>query len=119
MSDTLKQSTDSRLIAADKVQGTAVFDRRGERLGTVKDIYIDKRSGQAEYASMSVGGVLGVGARYHPVPWEILDYDVDKDGFVVDLDKDALEAAPAYADEDLDAADYGWRTEVIDYFSTR
>jgi hypothetical protein len=119
MSDSLKQSTDSPLIAADKVQGTAVFDRQGERLGTVKDIYIDKRSGHAEYASMSVGGVLGVGVRYHPVPWAILDYDTDMDGFVIDIDKDTLEAAPAYGDEDLESADFGWREAVIDYFAMR
>jgi uncharacterized protein YrrD len=119
MSDTLKQSTDSRLIAADRVQGTAVFTRNGERLGTVKDIYIDKRSGHAEYASMAVGGVVGIGAQYHPLPWSILDYDTGKDGFVVDLDKDSLEATPAYGDEDLNAADFGWRNEVTDYFNSR
>jgi uncharacterized protein YrrD len=119
MSDTLKQSTDSALIAADKVQGTAVFNRTGERLGTIKDIYIDKRSGKAEYASMAAGGVLGVGAKYHPVPWSFLDYDTDKDGFVVDLDKDALEATPAYEEDALYAENTPWRGEVTDYFGAR
>src|SRR5579871_842292 len=116
MSDTLKQSTDSALIAADKVQGTAVFDQQGERLGTIKDIYIDKVSGKAEYAAMAVGGALGIGAKYHPVPWSMLDYDTDKNGFVVPLDKDSLEATPAYGEDALYAADYPWRGEVTDYF---
>jgi uncharacterized protein YrrD len=116
MSDSLKQSTDSALIAADKVEGTAVFDRNGERLGVIKDIYIDKVSGHAEFASMSVGGVLGVGARFHPVPWSMLDYDTQKDGFVVGLEKAALEETPAFGEEDLSEPDYAWRGEVTDYF---
>lgn len=117
MADSLNKSTDSALIAADKVEGTAVFDRNGERLGSIKDIYIDKVSGKAEYASMSVGGVLGVGARYHPVPWSVLNYDTEKDGFVVPLEKAELEATPAYDEQALYAADYPWRGEVTDYFS--
>lgn len=119
MSDTLKQSTDSALIAADKVEGTAVFDRKGDRLGTIKDIYIDKISGKAEYASMAVGGVIGMGARYHPVPWSILDYDPTKNGFVVPLEKTDLEATPAYDEQALYAADYPWRGEVTDYFQSK
>jgi hypothetical protein len=119
MSDTLKQYTDSRLIAADKVQGTPVYDRQGEKLGTVKDIYIDKLSGQAEYASLALGGVLGVGAQYHPIPWSILDYDTAQHGFVVDIDKRVLEASPAYEDERLAAADDAWGGEVTTYYDDR
>ena len=35
-----------RLIASDKVEGTAVYNRQGERLGTVYNLMIDKYSGQ-------------------------------------------------------------------------
>src|SRR5215217_302373 len=35
-----------RLIASNKVEGTAVYDRQGERLGTVYNFMVDKRSGQ-------------------------------------------------------------------------
>ena len=117
MVDTLKQSTNSALIAAGKVEGAAVFDRRGEKLGTIKDVYLDKRSGHAEFASLAFGGVLGMGEKYHPVPWSVLDYDLAKEGFVIDIDKDALEASPAYEDARLAGPDYGWGGEVSSYYS--
>jgi hypothetical protein len=118
MNDPMKQSTDSFLIAASKVEGKPVFDPEGERLGTVKEIYIDKLSGEVEFAALAFGGVLGVGEKYHPLPWTVLDYDTDKDGFVVDIDKDALEASPSYEQDRLTSTDYGWGSEVRDYYST-
>lgn len=119
MSDTLQQSTDSRLISADKVSGVSVYDQNREKLGVIKDIYIDKSTGHAEYASMSFGGVLGVGAQYYPLPWATLSYDTDLDGFVVGLEKRTLENGPAYAEDRLADDDYGWREEVRDYYAGR
>ena len=48
----------STLIAADKVQGTDVFNHGGDRLGSVHDLMIDKQTGQVAYAIMSFGGFL-------------------------------------------------------------
>ena len=63
----------STLIAADKVQGTDVFNNGGDRLGSVHDLMIDKQTGQVAYAIMSFGGFLGVGNSYHPLPWSLFD----------------------------------------------
>ena len=49
-----------RLIASNKVEGTPVYNRRGERLGTVSSFMVDKRSGPVAYAVMSFGGFLGL-----------------------------------------------------------
>ena len=90
-----------RLIASDKVEGTEVYNRAGEHLGEVYNFMVDKRTGQVAYAVMSFGGFLGIGERYHPLPWKALDYNVDHGGYVVDLDRSKLEAAPNYGrDED-------------------
>ncbi len=98
--DVATDETD-RLIASDRVEGTAVFDRQGERLGTVLNFMVDKYSGNVAYAVMSFGGFLGIGERYHPLPWEKLDYDTSLGGFVVDTDRSQLEGAPHYSrDED-------------------
>ena len=53
-----------RLIASNKVEGTAVYDREGNKLGSVYNFMVDKRSGKAEYAVMSFGGFLGMGDDY-------------------------------------------------------
>lgn len=85
-----------RLIASSKVEGTPVYHRDGERLGEVHNFMVDKFTGQVAYAVMGFGGFLGIGERYHPLPWKALDYDAAMGGFVVDIDKAQLETAPSY-----------------------
>src|SRR5918997_4750077 len=102
-----------RLIASNKVEGTPVYNRAGEQLGTVYNFMVDKFTGQVAYAVMSFGGFLGMGESYHPLPWKALSYDRRLGGYVVDIDKDRLEQAPRYgADEDPFAdPDYGRRLD--------
>ncbi|SPH17436.1 hypothetical protein DEA8626_00958 [Defluviimonas aquaemixtae] len=83
-------------VRASSVTGTDVFNLQGDKIGTVDDIVIDKKSGAARYAVMSFGGFFGIGETYHPLPWEKLSYDSRLAGFVVDLDKQKLEAAPRF-----------------------
>lgn len=87
------------LIASDRVEGTAVYNRAGEKLGTVSRFMVDKRSGQADYAVLSFGGLFGLGKDHYPLPWKVLDYDVAQGGYVVDLDKKLLEGAPRYSED--------------------
>jgi hypothetical protein len=94
-----------RLISSEKVDGTAVYDRRGERLGSVHHLMIDKYTGQVAYAVMSFGGFLGIGESYHPLPWKMLTYDIRLGGYVVDLDRRRLEGAPSYTSRDLPNCD--------------
>ena len=98
-----------RLIASDKVEGTAVYDRHGNRLGSVHNVMIDKFSGQVAYAVMSFGGFLGIGERYHPLPWRMLTYDTGRGGYVVDVGREQLESAPTYARDETpwSRPDYG------------
>jgi len=93
--------TSGSLIASGKVKGTSVYDLAGEKLGTIDDIMIDKINGRALYAVMTFGGFLGLGEKFHPLPWAALNYDEDKGGYVVNLDKRQLENAPSY-DRDTD-----------------
>ncbi len=96
MSDHTEIEETRDLIASDKVEGTAVFDREGARLGTIHNFMVDKRSGQVAYAVLSFGGFLGMGESYHPLPWRVLTYDTRLGGYVVGLTRQELEAAPSY-----------------------
>jgi sporulation protein YlmC with PRC-barrel domain len=106
-----------RLIASNKVEGTAVYNRQHERLGTVYNFMVDKRSGKVEYAVLSFGGLFGLGSDYYPLPWEILTYDTGQGGYVIDLDKSVLEKAPRYSadQEPTYSRDYG--REVYGYYN--
>lgn len=105
-----------RLIASDKVQGTIVYNREEERLGSVRNFMVDKFTGRVEYAVMSFGGFLGIGERYHPIPWRMLGYDTRLEGYVVDLDKGALERAPSYAADTEPVYDRHYGKHIYDYY---
>jgi sporulation protein YlmC with PRC-barrel domain len=85
------------LIASNKVEGTAVYNPDGEKLGSIYNFMVDKEDGQVEYAVLQFGGFLGMGADYYPVPWTALEYDEAQGGYVIDVDKKFLESAPRYA----------------------
>jgi PAS domain S-box-containing protein len=106
-----------RLIASDKVEGTDVYNRAGERLGEVYNFMVDKYSGRVAYAVMSFGGFLGIGEKYHPLPWKVLTYDTGLSGYVVDLDEETLRGAPSFdRDEVPDWGSRDWGTRVHDYY---
>ena len=108
------------LIGSDKVEGTAVYNPQGEKLGSVHTLMIDKVSGKVAYAVMSFGGFMGIGDRYHPLPWSVLTYDTGKAGYTVDLDRSMLEGAPTYGtSETPNWSDRRWGQQVHDYYGTR
>jgi PRC-barrel domain len=105
-----------RLIASNKVEGTAVYNRQGERLGSVYNFMVDKRSGQVAYAVMSFGGFLGMGGSYHPLPWKALTYDTSMGGYVVDIDKNRLQNAPSYSASESPTWDRTYGSRIDDYY---
>ncbi len=85
-----------RLISSKKVEGTAVYDASGDKLGTIDSFMVEKRTGQVEYAVLTSGGLFGASGRYYPLPWNELTYDVDRGGYVVGRGIDHLKEAPSY-----------------------
>ena len=88
-------------ILASKVQGKTVYNTKGEKIGHVEDIVLDKTSDRIMFAALGQGGVLGVGEKFFPVPWSLLDYSKDKGGYVVPVAQDVISKAPTYRLEDL------------------
>jgi hypothetical protein len=109
----------SNVISSDRVEGTSVYNRAGDKLGSVDYLVIDKLSGNVRYAVLEFGGFLGIGTDRYPLPWSVLKYDTEKDGYVVPLDKATLERAPHYAAADT-RPDYDdkYGRGVYDYYRT-
>jgi len=108
------------VIAADKVEGTSVYDMAGDKLGSIKSVMIDKTSGRVVYATLAFGGVLGIGQKYHALPWRILEYSTTLGGYQVDVDRDRLEQAPAATEDELtgNVRDQDWGRKVYDYYGS-
>jgi sporulation protein YlmC with PRC-barrel domain len=91
----------TKAILASKVTGTSVYNTSGEKIGEVEDIVLDKTTDRIMYAALGFGGILGIGEKYAPVPWSVLDYQAEKGGYVVPLTTDTIKNAPVYRLEDL------------------
>ncbi|HWG68740.1 MAG TPA: PRC-barrel domain-containing protein [Steroidobacteraceae bacterium] len=113
---TTSTNTSSELISSDKVEGTAVYNNAGEKLGSIDDLMIDKRSGQVQYAVLEFGGFLGMGTDRYPIPWNVLQYDTDKNGYTAPLDKARLENAPKYGNKDVPVYDSDYSNRVDRYY---
>jgi hypothetical protein len=120
MGDTdIHQNESANLISADRVKGTAVYDTNREKIGTIDSVMLTKQSGKVAYAIMSFGGFLGMGEKYHPLPWDMLDYDTDLDGYLVPTAGAALKDAPAYEREMLEhdaTRPSNWRQDTDTYY---
>lgn len=95
----------ARLIASDKVEGTAARNSNGDKVGTIERVMIDKPTGKAAYAVMSFGGFLGMGQDYVALPWHLLRYNENLDAYELNVTEDQLRGAPAVTG--------GWETGTV------
>lgn len=108
------------LMAADTLEGNRVVNLNGEDLGKITDIMLDVQRGRIAYAVMSVGGFLGIGDKLFAVPWSAMSLDVDRKCFVLDANKDRLEAAPGFDKDSWPTmADPTWAESVHEYYGSR
>ncbi len=82
-------------VTADQIIGMTVYNAEGEKVGTVHDILLDKE-GKATGVVLSVGGVLGVGAKSVGLTWKEIDVKPDQQQVQISYTKDQLEAAPDF-----------------------
>ena len=91
-------------VRADTLIGMTVYDTAGEKVGQVKDI-IFNANGQATGVVLSVGGVLGLGAKSVGLNWSELDVQPEAEVVKVQYNKDQLEAAPDFKTQEAQKAE--------------
>jgi hypothetical protein len=107
------------MISSRRVEGAPVFNRGGEKLGEIHSLMINKRSGQVGYAVLEFGGLFGAFSQVHPIPWSLLSYDVDLDGYVVDIAREQLEDAPSlHLDKTDRPVDRAYEEAMTSYWRT-
>jgi sporulation protein YlmC with PRC-barrel domain len=82
-------------LRADQLIGMTVYNAEGEKVGSVHDILLDKE-GKATGVVLSVGGVLGVGAKSVGLTWKEIDVKPEQQQVQISYTKDQLEAAPDF-----------------------
>lgn len=85
-------------IGTDRVEGTAVYGRGDERLGTITRLMLDKVSGRVAFAVLSTGGILGIGSEERAIGWDHLDYRPELAAYRTRLSPDDLRELPSVSD---------------------
>jgi hypothetical protein len=112
----LERDETTNLISSEKVEGTPLYSTDGEKLGSIDHVMLGKLSGRVEFAVAGFGGFLGMGEKHFPVPWDALDYDTDRGGYVVNIEKERLKDAPSYEHDSRPAYDRQYGETVYNYY---
>lgn len=86
-----------RLISSSKVEGTPVYDRNGDRLGSIHNFMVDKFRGRVVYAVLKhSSGFLGLDDRYYPLEWDQLRFDTRLGGYHLNMSEDQLKRSGSW-----------------------
>jgi sporulation protein YlmC with PRC-barrel domain len=91
-------------VRAEKLIGMTVYDTNGDKVGQVKDILFSE-DGKATGVVLSVGGVLGLGAKQVGLQWSEVDIQPDAEVAKIQYNKDQLKAAPDFKTEEAQKAE--------------
>jgi len=80
-------------IRASKMIGSAVYDVQNRKIGSVKDLVLD-RDGQVASVVVDVGAFLGMGGKYVAVSPR--DFKTDHNRLTLDLTKEQLQHTQNY-----------------------
>ena len=85
-------------VYASKLIGAGVKSTQGESLGKIDELIIDPHDARIKAAVVSIGGVLGLGAKSVAIPWDkmTMGTGTDTDTITVAMGKDELEKAPVW-----------------------
>ena len=84
-------------VRANKIIGTAVYDRQNQDVASVKDLILDK-DGKVANVVLSYGSTAGIGGKYVAVSYSSLKFNNNR--LTLDQTKDQLAAMPAFQLED-------------------
>ena len=125
MNDTINSSVittasrGSRVLSASSLASDDVYDPRGEKLGSIKELMLNIESGKICYAVLSFGGFLSLGEKLFAVPWSALTVDTKNKRLVMDTDEERLKNAPGFDTAHWpNMADATWEKSVQGYYGT-
>lgn len=109
----------SRILSASSLSSDDVYNPKGEKLGSIKELMLDIENGKISYAVLSFGGFLSLGEKLFAVPWSALKVDTKNKRLVMDTSEERLKNAPGFdTDNWPDMADATWEKSVRAYFGT-
>ncbi|WP_267395800.1 MULTISPECIES: PRC-barrel domain-containing protein [unclassified Sphingomonas] len=103
------------LIQANVAHTTKVESRDGDAVGSVFAFMVHKGTGRVTHAVLSLGGFLGMGKSFYPLPFALLQFDPVRDLYVVTIDRRVLEGGPSWANNSP-TFDQAYADRVASYY---
>jgi sporulation protein YlmC with PRC-barrel domain len=113
------EQIEGRVCRATKLLDCKVKNTKGEKIGEVEDLIIDKDEGYVAYAILSFGGFLGVGEKLFAIPFSKVVRTDDQTCVVADLTKAQLESAPTFANDSWPVFDRKYGTTLHEYYQAK
>jgi hypothetical protein len=106
------------LIKSGDVQGMHLAGIDDDKLGAVRELFLDLSSGQVAFVIVEAAGLLGGSGKFHPVPWSAVRYDALARHLQVEMTKGDFKASPSYDREQFANPGYGWDEQTTRYFAS-
>lgn len=102
---------------ASDIIGMEVRNHQGEKLGDVKDVMVDMRTGRIPFAVLSTEGM---GNRLVAVPPSALNAKAGQNELVLNMDRERLRSAPSFERNRWpDMANQQWSSDVYRFYGTQ
>ena len=114
------------VVTGRTILGAQVNDSAGNRSGLIQDIVVNPRSGQIDFALLSLNTNPGItstsGTDLVPVPWSLLrcsasshyNATAEQPTFTLNADPNKLKSAPTISQTDIHQSQ--WRQRIYSYY---
>ncbi len=86
--------------------GTPVYNTQSEELGAINHLVVDTKKGHVRFATVGIGGFLGMGETEVIVPWGAFQMrpskKADECSYLLNVTREQLEKAPRFDRDKLD-----------------
>jgi sporulation protein YlmC with PRC-barrel domain len=90
-----------------------VYDRDGQKIGIVKDLYVETEVGAVRFLDVGAGGFLGLGEKRFMIPMEAVT-DTSGGGVTIEHSREKVEGSPELDTKGVPKDAY--QQEVYDYY---
>jgi sporulation protein YlmC with PRC-barrel domain len=106
---------------AGTIMGMKVKDNAGRDIGSVNELVLNLKDGMVHYAVLSSGGVAGIGAKLHAIPFQEfkLHHTADQKFFNLAVTAEKLRDAPSFdSNRWPNLSDAQWANEIDRHYGT-
>jgi len=110
---------EGRVARVKKLLDADVKNMKGEKIGEINDLIIDKGEGKVAYAILEFGGFLGVGEKLFAVPFVSVVRTNSDDVVMLDVSKEVLEKAPNFKNDTWPDFNREYGTTINEYYKAK